>query len=255
MIHVDALPGTPGSTISPSQIIDKACREAEIYDTAGIDAIMIENMHDRPYLNREVGPEIVAVMSAIASQLRSLTNKPCGIQILAGADKESIAVAHASSMAFVRCEGFLYGHLADEGYMESDAGELLRYRRQIGAEDVLVFTDIKKKHGSHVITQDISIGEMARSAAFFRSDGVVVTGSFTGVAPDLDELRQLTGESQIPVLIGSGITADNLPGYYPYADGFIVGSWLKQNGNWELPPDQERIEQLLTIKTKLDQVI
>ena len=30
--------------------------------------------------------------------------------------------------------------------MDACAGELLRYRRAVGAENILVFTDIKKKH-------------------------------------------------------------------------------------------------------------
>lgn len=49
---------------------------------------------------------------------------------------------------FVRAEGFVFGHVADEGIMESCAGELLRYRCNIGAQDILVFADIKKKHWS-----------------------------------------------------------------------------------------------------------
>lgn len=53
-----------------------------------------------------------------------------------------------AGLQFVRAEGFVFGHVADEGFMESCAGELLRYRRIINAEDILVFTDIKKKHRS-----------------------------------------------------------------------------------------------------------
>lgn len=36
--------------------------------------------------------------------------------------------------------------MADEGFLNACAGDLLRYRKQIGAEHVQIFTDIKKKH-------------------------------------------------------------------------------------------------------------
>ena len=55
-------------------------------------------------------------------------------------------MAQASGADFIRAEGYVFSHVADEGWMDSCAGELLRYRKLIGAENVLVFTDIKKKH-------------------------------------------------------------------------------------------------------------
>lgn len=104
-------------------------------------------MHDLPYLNRQVGPEITAAMSVICTEIkREAPLIPCGIQVLSGANKEAIAIAKAAGLQFIRAEGFVFSHVGDEGLMNSDAGELLRYRRLIEAEEVLVFTDIKKKH-------------------------------------------------------------------------------------------------------------
>lgn len=40
----------------------------------------------------------------------------------------------------------MYSHIADEGLMNACAGPLLRYRHNIGAEHIAIFTDIKKKH-------------------------------------------------------------------------------------------------------------
>jgi predicted TIM-barrel enzyme len=82
---------------------------------------------------------------------------------------------------FVRVEGFVFAHVADEGIIDGCAGEILRYRRQIGADDVLVLTDVKKKHSSHALTADMDIAETARAAEFFLSDGVIVTGLATGI--------------------------------------------------------------------------
>src|SRR6185295_16139764 len=151
-------------------------------------ALMIENMHDRPYAKRAVGPEIVAAMTAVGRAVRAAVELPLGVQVLAGANREALAVAQACGAAFIRAEGFVFAHVADEGMIESGAAELLRYRRHIGAEHVRIFVDIKKKHAAHAITADVSIAETARAAEFFLADGVVVTGAATGETTDPDEV-------------------------------------------------------------------
>eukprot|EP00117_Sycon_ciliatum_P041364 scpid94909/ scgid2471/ Uncharacterized protein F13E9.13, mitochondrial len=148
MIHVPALPGAPKFNGSFCSVIDTVQREAELYGRCGVDAILVENMHDLPYLRRSVGPETTAAMAAACCAVRQIVpaSMPCGIQILAGANREALAVAKAANLQFVRAEGFVFSHVADEGWMDADAGELLRYRRSIDAENIMVFCDIKKKH-------------------------------------------------------------------------------------------------------------
>ncbi|MEL7531272.1 MAG: BtpA/SgcQ family protein [Bacteroidota bacterium] len=245
MIHVPALPGTPRFAGSMSQILAKVAEEAKIYQAAGIDAIAIENMHDVPYLNREVGPEIVASMTQVAQVVKGNSKLPCGIQILAGANKAALAVALAAELDFVRAEGFVFSHVADEGQMQSDAGELLRYRKQIGAEHIGVFTDIKKKHSAHTITEDVSLVETAKAAQFFLSDGVIVTGASTGETADLAQLEAVKNSVEIPVLVGSGVTFDNVEHYLPHCDGLIIGSWFKKGGHWTQALDGERVKRLM----------
>lgn len=246
MVHLLPLPGTPAYSAEIGEIISLAVEEAKLYQELGLDAIIIENMHDIPYLNRNVGPEIVSSFTAVACAIRREVTLPIGIQILAGANKPAIAVAQASGLDFIRAEGYVFGHLADEGYMDSDAGEILRYRRAIGAESIAVFTDIKKKHSSHALTADISIGETASAAEFFRADGVIVTGSSTGKEADHEELREVRRATGLPVLIGSGLTPENIAGYRALADGFIVGSYFKQGGIWSHPIDPERVRRFVS---------
>jgi uncharacterized protein len=245
MIHVEALPGTPLNHLPMEQIVDLIIRQAETYLSCGIDSIMIENMHDVPYLKREVGPEIVASMAIIATELRKLTEKPLGIQILAGANHAALAVAHAAGLDFIRAEGFVFGHLADEGYMDSCAGELLRYRKLIGAENIAIFTDIKKKHSSHAITADVSLAETAKAAEYFLSDGIIITGISTGMPVDRNDLINAREVTNLPIIIGSGITSENLLEYWELADAFIVGSSLKKDGNWKNQVDISRVRKLM----------
>lgn len=249
MIHVDALPGTPKYKGSVKAIIEKAVEEAALYRSLGIPVLMIENMHDVPYLNRNVGPEISSIMTVILSEIKRQIDLSLGIQILAGANKEAIASAHSAGADFIRAEGFVFAHVADEGIFSSDAGELLRYRKKIGAENILVFTDIKKKHSSHSITADTDILETAKAAEFFLSDGVIITGSSTGSEPSLEEIKSVKEKVGIPVLAGSGITAENINAYLEYCDALIIGSYFKEEGKWYNPIDPERVKMLMN-KTK-----
>lgn len=245
MIHVQALPGTPLNQFSPKQILDQAVNEAIIYRESGIDVLAIENMHDIPYLKRNIGPEIVALMTLMGHEIKRVTSLPCGIQILAGANQEAVAAAHAAGLDFVRAEGFVFAHVADEGIIESDAGDLLRYRKQIGAESVAIFTDIKKKHSSHQLTMDVDIVETAHAAEYFLSDGLIVTGKSTGLEADLEEIQRVKEAVDIPVLVGSGITIDNVGEYLKVCDGLIVGSWFKEKGDWKRPVSGERVRRFM----------
>lgn len=245
MIHVGALPGTPAHRQRVSAIVAQAVAEARVYRTAGVDGIGIENMHDVPYLRGRVGPEIVAAMALVAQAVKAESGLPCGIQILAGANHEALAVAHAAGLDFIRAEGFVFAHIADEGLIQSSAAELLRYRKLIGAEGVQVWADIKKKHSAHALTADISLGATAEAAEFMRADAVIITGSVTGEPPKLDDVREAKAHCRLPIILGSGVDVNNIAAFYPEADGFIIGSHFKRDGHWAGPVEAQRVEQFM----------
>ena len=236
MIHVSPLPGTPryrGGGVG--QAVEQALREAKIYFDAGVDALMVENMHDAPYLKRDLGPEVTAAMTAVCREVGKEYPLPCGVQVLAGGNIEAMAVAAAADARFVRAEGFVFSHVADEGFIDACAGELLRYRKAIDAENILVFADVKKKHSSHVLTADIDIAATAEAAEYFLADGIVVTGSATGVQVDEADLAKVKEAVSLPVLAGSGVTADNVASILSLCDGIIAGSCFKVDGDWRRP--------------------
>jgi uncharacterized protein len=245
MIHLGALPGTPANRQSVSQLLKAAADEAKIYRDGGIDGILIENMHDVPYLRGAVGAEIVAAMAVIGQAVRQESRLPVGIQILAAANLEAMAVAHAAGLDFVRVEGYVFAHVADEGLIESSAASLLRYRKQLGAEPVQVWADIKKKHSAHAITSDITLAATAEAVEFMRGDAVIVTGKVTGEAPDIADLREVKEHCHLPVLLGSGVDAKNIADFYALADGFIIGSAFKRDGHWANPVEAQRVETFL----------
>jgi membrane complex biogenesis BtpA family protein len=247
MIHVGALPGTPASTQSVAELVALARQEAAIYRDSGVDAIGIENMHDIPYLRGAVGAEIVAAMTMIGAAVKDESRLPVGIQILAGANIEAMAVAHAANLDFIRAEGYAFAHVADEGWIESSAARLLRYRKMIGAERVQVWTDVKKKHSSHAITADITLGATCETVEFMRGDAVIITGSATGKAPKIEDVKEAKAHCHLPVILGSGIDAENISEFYSHADGFIIGTYFKKDGRWHDTVDAKRVEKLIKV--------
>jgi membrane complex biogenesis BtpA family protein len=212
---------------------------------------MIENMHDTPYLRGAVGPEIVAAMAIIGHNVKNESKLPTGVQILAGANTAAMAVAHAAGLDFIRAEGFVFAHVADEGLIQSSAAELLRYRKMIGADRVRVWADVKKKHSSHAITADIGLGATAEAAEFMRADAVIVTGSVTGDAPKLSDAREVKSHCRLPMFLGSGVDATNFAEFYPAADGFIIGSHFKTDGQWAKSVDAERVNAFMDLARRL----
>ena len=246
MIHLGALPGTPACRRSLREIETQALREAKLYREAGVHGLMLENMHDTPYLRGHVGPEIVAAIAIVARAVKDAAGLPCGLQILAAANTEAIAVAHAAGLDFIRAEGFAFAHVADEGIIQSSAAELLRYRRAIGADHVQVWADVKKKHSSHAITADVAIGETAHAVAFMRGDAVIVTGAVTGDAPQPADVHAVKQATRLPVYLGSGVTAENIGTFLGEADGFIVGSEFKTGGHWSGKVDAKRVGRFMS---------
>ncbi len=246
MVHIHALPGTPASNAAPTSILEQAVEEAMVLERAGFDAIAIENMHDTPYLLREVGPEVVACMTAACAAVRRAVEIPIGVQILAGANRAAMAVAHAAGAQFIRAEGFCFASVADEGVMRTaDAGPLLRYRRSIDADHIAVLADVRKKHCSHALTADLSIADWVHGAAFMGADGVIVTGEATGEPTDLREAAEAVEASELPVFVGSGVRDDTVRATLEIAHGAIVGSALKRGNDWRQPVDPQRAASLV----------
>lgn len=247
MVHVGAMPGTPFHEAPVSHAAAVAADEARMLVDAGFDAVLIENMHDRPYVHGDrLGPEIVAGMTRVGTEVSSAVDAPMGVQILSGGNRHALAVGLAIGAAFIRCENFVYAHVADEGLLtEAEAGALLRERARLGAEFIAIWTDIKKKHASHAITADISIEDAAHAAAFFGADALIVTGAWTGRAADPEDARRARQASGLPVLVGSGVTPENIGAMLDAADGVIVGSSIKHEGKWSNPVDPRRAHELV----------
>ena len=248
MVHTGPSPGAPGYR-SVESAVERAVAEAKLYADLGVDGLVLENMHDFPCVHeREQGPEVAAFMTRVAVCVkRQVGQMPVGIQVLFQANKTALAVALAAQCDFIRAEGWMYAHVSDKGIAEACAGEVLRYRSAIGAYNIPVFADVKKKHAAHTWTGDVSIGEMAEMMHLHRADSVIVTGVRTGQEPNVEDLRAVRNATPLPVLVGSGITAENFEDFVDDADGFIVGSAFKEGGVWNAPVCENRVSAIVAV--------
>lgn len=256
MVHVGATPGAPlhaGATTD--QLAEGAIQEARIYEREGLDGVLIENMFDLPYSPPgELDTTCLVTMTAVADRVRrSLPRSTLmGIQLLAAANQEALAVAKITGLDFIRAEGFVFGHVADEGWINACAGPLLRYRKQVLAEDVLVMADVKKKHSAHAVTGDVSLSETIRAAEFFGADAVVLTGKETGRAVATWDLQEAAAcATRLPLVLGSGVNLRNIGSLWSLGSAFIVGSDLKRNGDWRQPVEEERVRRFMRTVTCL----
>jgi membrane complex biogenesis BtpA family protein len=251
MIAVLPLPGAPRYGGDDERIIAEALSDLRHYLEAGVDAIVLENSHDLPYIKPPLPARAIEVMSRVAWEARSQFAGPIGIQVLEAANETALEIAHEADLDFLRVEGYVFAHVGGAGLIEGCAGRILRQRKERGCEHVKVFGDVKKKHCSHALTGDLDILDEIKQAEFFLVDGVIVTGARTTEPPAVAELRCVKKHARVPVLIGSGMTPDNIEAYFPLADGFIVGSTFRQDGRFLGALEAKRLEAFMSVFRRL----
>jgi membrane complex biogenesis BtpA family protein len=247
MVAVLPLPGSPLYDGDDQRVIDQALSDVDVYQQAGVDSIMFENDHDLPYIQPPLDEKGIALMTNIVKAARQRFEGPIGVQMLEAANITSLEIAAEADLDYIRVEAFVFAHVGGSGVINGSAGKILRRRKELGAEHIWVFADVKKKHGSHSLTIDLDIAEEIKQAEFFLADGVIVTSQFTGVNPEKNDLLKAKRATTLPVLIGSGMTAVNIPEYLPLADGFIVGSYFRRDGKFLEQLEPERLSRFMKI--------
>jgi membrane complex biogenesis BtpA family protein len=247
VLHCPPLPGTPrydGEAVEA--LYDRALRDAEAYVEGGIDGLIIENHGDLPFLKpHRIGPETAAAMAVITDRVRRAFDVPLGINVLANAGIPALAIAKSAGAAFIRVNQWANAYVANEGFIEGEAAEILRYRASISAKDVLIFADTHVKHGAHAIVADRSISELTRDVEFFDADAVIATGQRTGDSVDLQELEEIGRATRLAVLVGSGVTLSNVGAILERAAGVIIGSSLKMDGTWWSAVDRQKVARFM----------
>lgn len=243
MVHLKPLPGSPCYGGSWQEVVDAALADAQALSDGGIDAIMVENYGDVPFRKSGVEPHTIAAIALVASEICRLTAKPLGINVLRNDARAAMGIAALCDAVMIRVNVHTGAMLTDQGIIEGNARETLDYRTKLGS-DVRILADVNVKHAMPLAPFPI---EEAAADAVERglADALIVTGSRTGATADLDELRHARAVVDVPILVGSGVTDATIAELLRVADGAIVGSWLKQDGNVSKPVDRRRVEMLM----------
>jgi membrane complex biogenesis BtpA family protein len=251
MIHCPPFPGSPRYRGEPlDQIYDACLRDAEGLISNGLHGLVVENHGDVPFSKPdEIGPETSAFMAVVVDRIKRNFDVPIGINVLANAPIPALAIARATGAAFIRVNQWANAYVANEGFMEGRAASAMRYRSALRGEGIKVFADSHVKHGSHSITADRSVAELTRDLEFFDVDAVIATGQRTGDSATMEEINEVADATNLPVLVGSGVSADNIAKILTRASAVIVASSLKEGGVWWNPVDPVKVRDFVTAAT------
>jgi uncharacterized protein len=246
MVHLWPLPGAPGYTGYGIQtIVDHALRDAEALIEGGVDALMVENMWDLPYyVGNEVKPEAMTAQTVAAAEVVKNFPVPVGINVIHNGGLVCLAIAVAAGARFIRVCILTGARLWDTGEFDHGcAAELLRKRKELHAEGIHIFADVDKKHS--VAFPGLDLATHIEWTEFYGADALIVSGRFTGNAPEVGKVREAKRLAKRPILIGSGADAENVGALLEYADGSIVGTGLKKDGVMENPIDVNRVREFM----------
>lgn len=243
MIHCLPLPGTLHYGGSMQAVIDRALADLEALERAGVDAAIVENFCDKPNTTR-LEPEQLAALTAVSMAVQQRSHIAIGIDAAFCDPVASLAIAVAVGASFIRVPVFVDTVITSDGIVYPCAKELLRYRKLLDAQDIALLCDIQTKH-TFMLSDHISIEESALMAQDSGADAIIITGAHTGTSTPLEVIRRVRQVTSLPLVAGSGVTADNLPEQFALVDGAIVGSAMKAHGKAEEPIDYALAKHLM----------
>ena len=226
-------------------VVAPAVADARALVEGGMDALLVENYGDVPFTAGRVEAATVAAMTvAVAEIRRALPGTPLGVNVLKNDARSALAVACAAGARFVRVNVLAGAVVADQGLVQTPAHEALRDRRLLGA-DVRILADVQGKHA--VPLAPVALEQQARDLVHRAlADGLIVSGPATGeVTPVGDVKRVRSAVPDVPLLVGSGVTPESVAELLSVADGVIVGTSLKRDGDVRAPVDPARVRRLV----------
>ncbi|PYO02082.1 MAG: phosphorybosylanthranilate isomerase [Candidatus Rokuibacteriota bacterium] len=244
MVHLTPLPGSPRWDGSMERATVAAVADATVLIEGGMDALLVENYGDAPFTPGRVEPSTVASMAVIVAAIRrALPRVAVGVNVLKNDARAALAVASACGAQFIRVNVHAGAVVADQGIVQSEAYHTLRDRRLLGA-DVKIFADVQGKHAAPVAPVDLE--QEARDLVHRGlADALVVSGKVTGDATSIGDVKRVrSAVPTVPILVGSGVTADSVAELLSVAEGVIVGTFVKRDGSVRQPVDPERVRRL-----------
>lgn len=228
-----------------ARVIDAALADARALADGGIDALIVENWGDAPFGPGRVEAPAIAALAVVAGEIRrAQPSVVLGINMLRNDGRSALAVAAATGAAFIRVNVHAGAVLTDQGIVQTDAFALLRERRLLSVE-VAILADVQTKHAAPLASVEIEL-EARDVVHRGLADGLIVSGKATGEPTSLADIKRVrSAVRDVPVLVGSGVTPESAPELLSVADGLIVGTYVKRDGDVDQPVDPERVRRLV----------
>jgi uncharacterized protein len=249
VIHLRPLPGSPRWQGDLEKVIATAVADAHSYERGGAHALFIENFGDVPFTKTNVGPETLAAMAAAGRAVRAAIKLPIGFNVLRNDARAALALCAACNGSFIRVNVHTGAMLTDQGLIEGDAHDTLRYRKRL-CPGTQILADVLVKHA--VPLGNLSIEDSARDTLERGlADALIISGVGTGTAADLSDVERVRHACpSAKIFLGSGVTLANIRDFLRLADGFVVGTSLKRDGKISNPVDPKRVRALVSAIAK-----
>lgn len=244
VVHLMPLPTSPRWGGNLKSVIERAEQEAVALASGGVHGIIVENFFDAPFTREAVDPAVVSAMSIVIQRLMNLVTLPIGINVLRNDALSAMAIASCVKAHFIRVNVLTGVMATDQGLIEGQAHQLLRYRRELGS-DVKILADVLVKHARPLGSPNLTTA-VQETIQRGLADGIILSGWATGSPPSLEDLELASAAAEgTPVFIGSGANWENIPRLIQAADGVIVSSSLKRRGQISQPIDPIRVSQFV----------
>jgi len=245
MAHLPPLPGAPlyDAKGGVQAILDAVLADLVHLQAGGVDAVMFGNEGDRPYLLKAT-PESLAAMAVVVAEAKRALRIPFGVNYLWD-PVATVGLAVATGAAFAR-EVFTGVYDSDMGLWQPDAAAALRLRANLGRPDLKLLFNVTAEFAAPLGARDVAL--KARSAVFSSlADAICVSGPITGEPPEDSALAKVAEAlaGAVPVFANTGVTRERLPQVLAHADGVVVGTALKRDGNTWNPVDPERVKRFM----------
>ncbi len=247
-IHLLPRPGAPLYAGSMEEIYTRALEETDILVKNHVHGLIVENFRDKPFYPGRIPPETVASLAAVGREILKRGRVPVGVNALRSDGEAAMAVATAIGADFIRVNVHMSAVVSEQGIIQGVSHRTLRLRSALRS-GVLIFADVGVKHAAPLADRGLAI-ETRDLTERGLADAIIVSGEMTGEETKVSDVDVVRKHTDLPVLIGSGVTPENIHTVYEKADGFIVGSHFKKGGKGDNFVESRRVRRFMEMVKK-----
>jgi membrane complex biogenesis BtpA family protein len=225
MVQLHPLPG--GSryrNATVDEVLGAALAEARVLVENKIDTLMVQNLGDIP-VDTRVRTVQATWMTRVVGEIAQRFGTPVGLNMLENDAEAMFAVASATGADFVRIKIYVGAMVTPFGIETGQAYAAIKARTEWQADQIAILADVHDRTGVPLVADSLA-ADLDAAVRLGAADALVLTGkSYDQTHELIAAARQVVGSA--PVLVGGGVTVDNIAEINAVADGSIVSSSLK----------------------------